>query len=108
MKVLRTNWAIDIADEIKRTNRHCRGLARNKPVACVNMMPRTIDNCVRTPKVNVCLSLPTSHGKYVGVPTLPLILEGAISDRYMGPTQIPRPAPIPTSVLFDIFQRTIQ
>lgn len=46
---LRTIWARDRAQEMKGTRRQWIGVAKNRPNACVSIIPITIDNCVRTP-----------------------------------------------------------
>ena len=90
--------AIDRAHEISNTARHLFGSASLSPIACVIIKPMTIANCVRTPgrcESETCVLSRSAQDQ----PTLPRILGGAISDRKMGPTQRPIPAPTPVSSL---------
>lgn len=84
----------DRAAEKRRTRRQWVGVARPKPSDCVTKMPMTMANCVRTPKGNHGAQKRTRVRRRI--PRLPLISGGAISERYMGPTQIPIPAATPT------------
>ena len=80
---------------MKNTKRQLDGVASVIPATCVSMIPKTIASWVRTPKCPRLKNCPVCHIINKDEPTVPLILEGAISARYIGPTHKPRPDPIP-------------
>ena len=101
MMVPDRSCARDRAAENKSTMRQVCGVASLRPIACVVMMPMTIANCVRTPGP-YCQRERLVDGD--NIPTAPWILVGAISDRNIGPTHSPKPAPTPTSTLHAVLE----
>lgn len=99
MKRLRHNCTMEVAEENDNTYLHKVGVAIRKPSICVIIMPNTMASWVRTPVFGDRLR--NINGKVKPVPTLPLMLDGAISARKTGPVHRPMPAPQPAKNLDD-------
>ena len=93
MNRLRHNCTTEVAEENNNTNLHRVGVAIRKPSIWVIMMPNTMASWVRTPVSGN--ELRYVNGEAQAVPTLPLMFEGAISARKIGPVHRPTPAPQP-------------